>query len=175
MCFLSQISLDNKGHILKGVALGICGQQESEKSGRISFGFRPIPSGAQCCSPWGCKMPVNKVSNTLGQVYKIWSHSMAHRTDLIFRNQLSSFNSKFGSLVCCITVLPLSRAGQGTLKGIFRKVFHEVPRLSGRTGAGRQAGAGARATVWMWWMRKAKDHSEKLFTVSLVDTPLPNN
>ena len=51
MCFLSQISLDNKGHILKGVALGICGQQESEKSGRISFGFRPIPSGAQYCSP----------------------------------------------------------------------------------------------------------------------------
>ena len=32
-------------------------------------------------------------------------------------------------------------------KGIFRKVFHEVPRLRGRTGAGRQAGAGA--TVWM--------------------------
>lgn len=29
--FLSQISLDNKGHILKGVALGICGQLESEK------------------------------------------------------------------------------------------------------------------------------------------------
>ena len=72
---------------------------------------------------------------------------MAHRTDLIFRNQLSSFNSKFGSLLCCITVLPLSRAGQGMLKGIFRKVFHEVPRLRGKMGAGRQAGAGA--TVWM--------------------------
>lgn len=29
MCFVSQISLDNKGHILKGVALGIAGQQGS--------------------------------------------------------------------------------------------------------------------------------------------------
>lgn len=66
---------------------------------------------------------------------------MAHRTDLIFRNQLSSFNSKFGSPVCCITVHPLSRAGQGVLKGIFRRVFHDVPRLRGKDG-GWETGRG---------------------------------
>ena len=159
MCFLSQISLDNKGHILKGVALRICGQLESEKSGRISFGFRLITSGAQCCSPWSCKTPISKVSNTLGQVYKIWSHSVAHRTDLIFRNQLSSFNSKFGSLVCCITVLPLSRAGQGMLKGIFRKVFHEVPRLRGRTGAGKGQGQGLQYGCDGWERQKITQKS----------------
>lgn len=50
MCFLSRISLDNKGHICKGVALGIFGQRESEKGLGIEFGFEAGPlrcSGVQ--------------------------------------------------------------------------------------------------------------------------------
>lgn len=60
---------------------------------------------------------------------------------------MSSLDSKFGNLVCCITVLPLSRAGQGMLKGIFRRLFHDVPRLRGKDGGwemgGRQGAGGA--------------------------------
>lgn len=49
MCFLSQISLDNKGHILKGVALGISDQQESERVWGfcLALGWSPqVPSAA---------------------------------------------------------------------------------------------------------------------------------
>lgn len=50
-------------------------------------------------------------------------NSIIHRTELILRNQLSSFNSKFGRPVGCITVLLLSRAGQGITKGNLQNVL----------------------------------------------------
>lgn len=43
MCFLSQIPLANKEHILEGVVLGISGWQESQRSLGIPCGFRLIP------------------------------------------------------------------------------------------------------------------------------------
>lgn len=41
--FCLSLPLDNKGHILEGVVLGIFGWQESQCSLGIPFGFRLIP------------------------------------------------------------------------------------------------------------------------------------
>lgn len=83
---------------------------------------------------------------------------------------MSSLDSKFGNLVCCITVLPLSRAGQGMLKGIFRRLFHDVPRLRGKDG-GWELGGRGRGNSPAWGLdvrKKGQDHSEKLITYSAL-------
>lgn len=41
--FCLRLPLDNKGHILEGVVLGIFGRQESRSSLGILFGFKLIP------------------------------------------------------------------------------------------------------------------------------------